>query len=102
MCSLQTKEEGCSVLTLEKCVEEDGGQYWAEAENVFGKCHTVAWITIIVPPGVTHITTCKAITRNSVLLQWKNTRKGNSKTVHYVIEYKREGRILMIILNANR
>ncbi|VDK78983.1 unnamed protein product [Litomosoides sigmodontis] len=52
-----TKEEGCSMLTLKKCVEEDGGQYWAEAENTFGKCHTVAWITVIVPPGVTHITT---------------------------------------------
>ncbi|CAG9534777.1 unnamed protein product [Cercopithifilaria johnstoni] len=75
------EEEGYSMLTVEKCVEEDSGQYWVQAENIFGKCHTVAWITIIVPPGLTYITTCKAINRNSVLLQWKNARKG-------VINYK--------------
>ncbi|VBB29416.1 unnamed protein product [Acanthocheilonema viteae] len=84
------KEEGYSILTLKKCVEEDGGQYWVQAENVFGKCHTVAWITVIVPPGITYITTCKAINRNSVLLQWKNAKTGNSKNVFYVIEYKRK------------
>uniref|UniRef100_A0AAF5Q1C2 Uncharacterized protein n=4 Tax=Wuchereria bancrofti TaxID=6293 RepID=A0AAF5Q1C2_WUCBA len=85
-----TNKEGYSLLTLKKCVEEDSGQYWVQAENIFGKCHTVAWITIIVPPGITHITTCKAVNRNNVLLQWKDAKKGNSKNVYYVVEYKRK------------
>lgn len=96
---MQTNDEGYSILALKKSVEEDNGQYWVQAENIFGKCHTVAWITIIVPPGVTHITTCKAINRNSVLLQWKNARKGNSKNVYYVVEHKGKGRISLTFLN---
>lgn len=82
-------------------MEEDSGQYWVQAENVYGKCHTVAWITIIVPPGVTNITTCKAINRNNVLLQWKNARNGNSKHLHYVVEYKRIGKIFITNLGSN-
>uniref|UniRef100_A0A8R1TNE0 Protein kinase domain-containing protein n=1 Tax=Onchocerca volvulus TaxID=6282 RepID=A0A8R1TNE0_ONCVO len=85
-----TNEEGYSILTIKKCVEEDTGQYWAQAENIFGNCHTVAWITVIVPPSITYITTCKAVNRNSVLLQWKNARKGNSKNVYYLVEYKQK------------
>ncbi|KAM3722370.1 Triple functional domain protein [Dirofilaria immitis] len=72
---ITTNEEGYSILTIKKCMKEDSGQYWAQAENIFGRCHTVAWITIIALPGITHITTCKAINRNSVLLQWKSARK---------------------------
>ncbi|VDP14352.1 unnamed protein product [Onchocerca flexuosa] len=92
-----TNEEGYSILTIKKCVEEDAGQYWAQAKNIFGNCHTVAWITVIVPPSVTYITTCKAINRNSILLQWKNARKGNSKNVYYVVECKQKGIIFMVI-----
>uniref|UniRef100_A0A915Q3H0 Protein kinase domain-containing protein n=1 Tax=Setaria digitata TaxID=48799 RepID=A0A915Q3H0_9BILA len=87
---ITTNDEGYSMLTLKNCTAQDGGQYWVEAKNIFGKCHTVAWITVIVPPGVTHFTICKAISRNTVLLQWKDANGGNSKNVHYVIEYKRK------------
>lgn len=88
---MQTNKEGYSILTIKKCLEEDGGQYWVQAENIFGKCDTVAQITVIVPPGITRFTACKAINRNSVLLQWKEARKGNSKNVYYAVEYKRKG-----------
>ncbi|VDN19649.1 unnamed protein product [Gongylonema pulchrum] len=94
---VRTDKDGHSILTLRNCLEEDAGQYWAQAKNVFGKCHSVAWIAVITAPGCTHITLCKALHRTAVLLQWKRVKSGNSKNVFYAVQYKRKG-ILHITL----
>ncbi|VDN27445.1 unnamed protein product [Gongylonema pulchrum] len=93
----RTDKDGHSILTLRNCLEEDAGQYWAQAKNVFGKCHSVAWIAVITEPGCAHITLCKALHRTAVLLQWKRVKSGNSKNVFYAVQYKRKG-ILHITL----
>ncbi|VDN02871.1 unnamed protein product [Thelazia callipaeda] len=90
--NISTNVDGYSILSWKNCLKDDTGQYWAEAENIFGKCHTVSWVTVITAPGKPDFTAHKIINQKSVWLQWNEPNMGNSKEIYYVVEYKQRER----------